>query len=394
MKKYLLIISVLCLIMGLVSCNGDAILKETPVDALNLTDLVAAPVIGQLPQTTVTHAQYNGVVEWQSVAGPQTTPFIFGAVYTAVARLTSVTGYTFEDLEENSFTHAGAATVTNAEGSGTVAIAFPATRYIDSPRPTFQNVTIHDPSIFRVNDTSTNDRFRIIGSFLSAARTGDFIRWTMDSPGGHETTYPSTLKYYPQDNPNPAVQKVDAQRADVMRGNRDGFNFYASDIIRMPDGRFFHYYSMTSSATCSAIGVAIATTANGPYITQGLFVRSAEAGNNRTPDNSMAFNSQIHPNCIDSHTFIDKTGTRLFMSYGSWSGGIFMLELDMTTGLRKAGAAINDENQGYGRLLIASRRVAVEAPYILYSPESDYYYLFLSFGWLCRQQAIIRADIK
>ena len=39
------------------------------------------------------------------------------------------------------------------------------------------------------------------------------------------------------------------------------------------------------------------------------------------------------PNCIDPTVFYDDEGN-LWMAYGSWSGGIFMLELDETTGLR------------------------------------------------------------
>ena len=40
-----------------------------------------------------------------------------------------------------------------------------------------------------------------------------------------------------------------------------------------------------------------------------------------------------YPNNIDACVFYAEDG-RLLMSYGSWSGGIFMLELDENTGLR------------------------------------------------------------
>ena len=39
------------------------------------------------------------------------------------------------------------------------------------------------------------------------------------------------------------------------------------------------------------------------------------------------------PNCIDPCVFYDEEG-KLWMSYGSWHGGIWMLELDEQTGLR------------------------------------------------------------
>jgi arabinan endo-1,5-alpha-L-arabinosidase len=258
----------------------------------------------------------------------------------------------------------------------------------DSPRPTFINVTVHDPSVFRVNDASDTDKFRIIGSFLASAKTGDFIRWQLEQSGGG--LYPVTLKYYPKDNPNASVQTIAQQRADVLRPTpNDGFNFFASDIHKMPNGKFYHYYSMTCTWKCSAIGVAIADTADGNYITQGLFVRSAEAGNNLSPDgtqtwtnNGSAEDPTNHPNCIDPQAFFDKDGNNFYMVYGSWSGGIFLLEIDVATGLPKADSAINAEHGGYGRQLIANRHSGIEAPYVIYSPESNYYYLFVSFAGL------------
>lgn len=51
------------------------------------------------------------------------------------------------------------------------------------------------------------------------------------------------------------------------------------------------------------------------------------------------------------------------------------MQLDPETGLPL-------ENQGYGKKLLGKNHVRVEGPYIQYSPETDYYYLFLSFGGL------------
>jgi arabinan endo-1,5-alpha-L-arabinosidase len=156
----------------------------------------------------------------------------------------------------------------------------------------------------------------------------------------------------------------------------------------MPNGKFYHYYSMTSTWKCSAIGVAIADAVDGPYITQGLFVRSAEAGNNMSPDGTRQHSSNgssvepvNHPNCIDAQAFFDKDGKNFYVVYGSWSGGIFLFEIDIETGLPKS-TAMNAESNGYGRQLIANCHSGIEAPYVIYSPESDYYYLFVSFAGL------------
>jgi arabinan endo-1,5-alpha-L-arabinosidase len=82
----------------------------------------------------------------------------------------------------------------------------------------------------------------------------------------------------------------------------------------------------------------------------------------------------IYPNAIDPHVFFDKEGN-LWMVYGSYFGGIYILKMDPKTGLPF-------ENQRYGEKLAGGFHAPMEGPYILYSPHTDYYYLFLSFGTL------------
>ena len=66
---------------------------------------------------------------------------------------------------------------------------------------------------------------------------------------------------------------------------------------------------------------------------------------------------------------------RLWMVYGSYSGGIFIVEMDPETGFPLP-------DQGYGKRLAGGNHSRIEGPYILYHPDQDYYYLFLSFGGL------------
>lgn len=80
------------------------------------------------------------------------------------------------------------------------------------------------------------------------------------------------------------------------------------------------------------------------------------------------------PNVIDPQVFFDKQG-QLWMVYGSYSGGIFMLKMDKNTGKPLAG-------QGYGKRLLGGNHLRIEGSYILYNKKTDYYYLFLSFGGL------------
>lgn len=58
-----------------------------------------------------------------------------------------------------------------------------------------------------------------------------------------------------------------------------------------------------------------------------------------------------------------------------YSGGIFILEMDKKTGFPLPG-------QGYGKKLIGGNHSGIEGAYILYHPETQYYYLYMSFGGL------------
>lgn len=63
------------------------------------------------------------------------------------------------------------------------------------------------------------------------------------------------------------------------------------------------------------------------------------------------------------------------MVYGSFAGGIHILELSSSTGYPKP-------NQGYGSRIAGGNHAPMEGPFILYYPDTDYYYLFVSFGTL------------
>jgi arabinan endo-1,5-alpha-L-arabinosidase len=245
----------------------------------------------------------------------------------------------------------------------------------DAEPPRFTAATVHDPSVFATG----GGEFAVIGSHLAAARTGDFIQWKQIALDWNNR--PNI--FYPKDNPDSRVQTVKSQIDDVMRGSKNPLGFFASDIHRMPNGKFYHYYSITASWYCSAIGLAIAETFEGPYITQGLLVRSGEAADgSKTPDGKTGTWTQArYPNCIDPQAFFDNDG-KFYLVYGSWSGGIFLLELDPETGMQKTGVELNAENGGYGRKLIRNNHTGVEGPYIIYSPETAYYYLFVSYGGL------------
>jgi hypothetical protein len=88
---------------------------------------LSAPATGVAAQTEVSTPQYTGTVSW-APALPPNGKFAAEVAYTATIALTARDGYTFEGLAADFFKAAGAATVSNAAGSGAVTAVFPATR--------------------------------------------------------------------------------------------------------------------------------------------------------------------------------------------------------------------------------------------------------------------------
>ncbi|MBO4416111.1 MAG: glycoside hydrolase family 43 protein, partial [Lachnospiraceae bacterium] len=86
------------------------------------------------------------------------------------------------------------------------------------------------------------------------------------------------------------------------------------------------------------------------------------------------------PNCIDPCVFYDDDGN-LWITYGSWSGGIFMLALDENTGLRDYNVSYesNEHSDAYfGKKIAGGWYVSGEGSYI--QKIGDWYWLFMSYG--------------
>lgn len=96
---------------------------------------------------------------------------------------------------------------------------------------------------------------------------------------------------------------------------------------------------------------------------------------------STTWNELYGAHAIDPCITYDESG-KLWMSYGSWSGGIYMLEIDPVTGLRKSGTTYpykaNESDPYMGIKLAGGNMVSGEASYIEYIGNK--YYMFLSYG--------------
>lgn len=292
-----------------------------------------------------------------------------------------------------------------------------------------KRVSVHDPSV--VLDPSTNTYY-IFGSHRAVAKTTDLMSWTYVNKGKETgTTDLVGVAWATANSDNavsslafttPALKKVkkggveydfafDAQ-AWSKRGNANydiKGNLWAPDVIyNTAMKKWCMYMSVNGDAWYSSIVLLTADNIEGPYTYQAPVVISGFHTGTAYKDTDLEivlgtqsslperYNMKTSgsgnwgerwPNNIDPCVFYDEEG-KLWMSYGSWSGGIWMLELDEKTGLRDY--AVNYELTGsgngitvdpyFGKKIAGGYYVSGEASYIEYI--GGYYFLFVTYGGL------------
>ena len=219
--------------------------------------------------------------------------------------------------------------------------------------PKFQEVTVHDPMVVR-----DGDMFYVFGSHLATAKSRNLMAWEKIADGVRDG--------------NPLIPNVTREMREALEWSQTK-TFWAGCVAQLRDGRFYFYYSTCKGdSPRAALGLAVADHVEGPYRHQAILLRSGMW--NQPSEDGTVYDATIHPNAIDPHVFYDHSG-KLWMVYGSYSGGIFILAMDETSGRPIDG-------QGYGKKLLGGNHSRIEAPYILFNPQTKYYYLFLSFGGL------------
>ena len=188
-----------------------------------------------------------------------------------------------------------------------------------------------------------------------------------------------------------------------------GGNMWAPDVIYNETmKKWCMYLSINGPTWNSSIILLTADRITGPYVYQGPVVVSgfnvsgapASLGYKNTdlelaigtqktiPSRYTAYWGRRWPHCIDPCVFFDEEG-RLWMSYGSWSGGIWMLELNEQTGLRDYDVkypSTNGNSDGvtsdpyFGKKIAGGFYASGEGSYIEYI--GGYYFLFISNGGL------------
>ena len=151
-----------------------------------------------------------------------------------------------------------------------------------------------------------------------------------------------------------------------MQANQAGYqqlSIWAPFIIKVSN-MYRLYYSVpgNNGLKLACIARATSTSPEGPWTDEGIVITCIPADNY---------------NAIDPAVIVSQENGRHWMTYGSYSDGIFIAELDPLTG-----KILNYGDKGK---LVARRsnyNDAIEGSEILYNPELNMYYLFVSYDWL------------
>jgi arabinan endo-1,5-alpha-L-arabinosidase len=146
-------------------------------------------------------------------------------------------------------------------------------------------------------------------------------------------------------------------------------------------GTYYLYYSIPyepSTGAEAVIGLATSASLSGPWADKGSVVTSWTAATTAPPSNSSwNFNSATTWNAIDPDPFIDANGN-WWLSFGSFSDGIHLLQLNPATGLPQSPGLLTYP-------IIAARGAGEEGsfiyPYIFNGTQ--YYYYFAPINVCC-----------
>lgn len=291
-------------------------------------------------------------------------------------------------------------------------------------------ISIHDPSVVLRNGVYT-----IWGSHLGVATSTDLVNWTpmradnqtfrklakqgattgtlCDFNTAFNIQQATRVKNYQGvevDFPNFDAEAY-CNRYDANKEGHISGNMWAPDIIwNETMQKWCMYLSCNGDNWASIIILLTSDNATGPFTYQGPIVMGGFTGQSygdvaaptiSETDYTIATgettlpsrykqtdNGKFWPNCIDPCAFFDEEG-ELWLIYGSWSGGIFMLKLDKETGLRdythtypsdyasKGASGVSDPY--FGKKIAGGYYVSGEGPYIQHI--GNYYYLFMSYGF-------------
>lgn len=244
----------------------------------------------------------------------------------------------------------------------------------------YKRVSVHDPSI-----VYAEGKYYLFGSHMAWAKSDDLMNWEtfkMNINDEYGTLFGKEWSEYCKSDTNPEL----------------GGNLWAPDVIyNEAMNKYCMYMSVNGDDWNSVIVMLTADNIEGPYEYAGPIVYSGfntETHNVELTDVYQVLGegadltryqstSNTKINAIDPCVKYDNNGD-LWMSFGSWFGGIYLLKLDANTGLRDYTytyeTVANESDAYYGYKIAGGLAVSGEGSYII--QDNDYYYLFLSYGGL------------
>lgn len=283
-------------------------------------------------------------------------------------------------------------------------------------------VAVHDPSIVKSEDGT----YYIFGTHGCAAESDDLISWKNLADGIND----NNRLLVKEGHTLREVLSEPLGWTDAYQLNRGDSpdtlqtNIWASTVIYNEAMGKYCYYASSSvwGSTGSVIWFATSDSVEGPYeyqdsVVYSGFNRLLNDGKFYSRVNSChytftnigdlfregvfskkelenapwfrddgSYNDSVYPNCIDPALFYDADG-RLWMTYGSFFGGTYIMPIDESTG--KPDYQYMKEADGYdmyfGKKIIATAYatdLSGEGPFITYDKVSGYYYLFISYNGL------------
>ena len=260
-------------------------------------------------------------------------------------------------------------------------------------------VSVHDPSVVKGED----GKYYIFGSHMAAAVSDDLRVWnyiTNEENAGANGYVAWNPVFTDLSNTSSHAFDFTGSSTSVVKNEGNGYSVWAPDVVyNKKMGKYVMYYCTTSNFNTSTICFGVSDTIDGGYVWQKNLVYSGLNGSNYKKTNVLdyvdeeyvvnnyfgngGYDFKKYPNAIDPSIFYDGDG-RMWMVYGSWSGGIFILEVDEETGdvIRPEADPDNEVDPYYGKRILCGYHKSCEAPYILYDQEAGYYYLYVSYGAL------------
>ena len=203
------------------------------------------------------------------------------------------------------------------------------------------NLNVHDPSVYKDGDTYYV--FSTDASVANMAEPGIQVRKS------HDLIHWEYIGRAFDGVPEKAGEWTGAT------------GLWAPDLTKIGDAYYLYYAASSFGKNRSFIGVARSKNIEGPWEDLGEVVKTD-------------FGDPV--NAIDPNVVYDEGG-ELWLSYGSFWSGIYILKLDKNSW--------KPSGKGFGKQIACRNSMvqgAIEGPYIIYNPEFRKYYLFVSYDSL------------